>query len=167
MKPRLYRKYTRELLEPLVKESTSVAQVIKRLGLKLTGGNQTNINDKIRLFELDTTHFKAQGWNKGLTKETSLSVAKGAKSSGYTDAEIFTNKLSFVGKRAVRKRFKELSKYQCSICDLLPTWNGKPLSLHLDHKNGNRTDNRKRNLRWVCPNCHQQTETWGNCKNRQ
>ena len=35
--------------------------------------------------------------------------------------------------------------------------------LHVDHKNGNHSDNRVENLRFLCPNCHQQTDTWG-CK---
>jgi 5-methylcytosine-specific restriction endonuclease McrA len=50
-------------------------------------------------------------------------------------------------------------------------WCGNPLSLHLDHKNGIRNDHRLENLRWLCPNCHSQTETYcgrnkrGNAKN--
>ena len=29
------------------------------------------------------------------------------------------------------------------------------------HENGLRKDNRKENLRWLCPNCHTQTSTFG------
>ena len=41
------------------------------------------------------------------------------------------------------------------------TWNGSPLSLILDHKNGNSLDNRPENLRFLCPNCDSQLETRG------
>jgi hypothetical protein len=40
-------------------------------------------------------------------------------------------------------------------------WNGKPLSLVLDHRNGNNSDNRPQNLRLLCPNCDSQLETRG------
>jgi hypothetical protein len=48
----------------------------------------------------------------------------------------------------------------CSNCGLTE-WQGKPLSIQLDHINGNPTDNRIENLRMLCPNCHSQTETFG------
>jgi len=39
-------------------------------------------------------------------------------------------------------------------------WNGRPLKPILDHKNGNNSDNRPKNLRLLCPNCDsQQQET--------
>ena len=53
------------------------------------------------------------------------------------------------------------SEYKCSICGQLPEWQGKPLTLILDHISGNNTDSRIENLRWVCPNCNQQLETTG------
>ena len=53
------------------------------------------------------------------------------------------------------------SEYKCSICNLEPFWNGKKLTLILDHINGKNNDDRLNNLRWVCPNCNQQLETTG------
>jgi 5-methylcytosine-specific restriction endonuclease McrA len=51
-------------------------------------------------------------------------------------------------------------KDECSICGIRE-WQGKPLSLQIDHINGERLDYRLENLRILCPNCHSQTETFG------
>lgn len=45
---------------------------------------------------------------------------------------------------------------KCGITD----WNDEHLVLELDHISGKRNDNRKENLRWLCPNCHSQTPTF-------
>lgn len=55
---------------------------------------------------------------------------------------------------------KRFVKYECSECDI-SEWNGKPLTLQMDHIDGDLTNNKKENIRWLCPNCHTQTETWG------
>lgn len=57
----------------------------------------------------------------------------------------------------------------CQICGLGTEWQGKPITLQLDHINGDGKDNSLINLRLLCPNCHTQTSTWGgrNAKNRE
>jgi len=55
----------------------------------------------------------------------------------------------------------DLLEEKCIICGLLPMWQDKHLTLHLDHIDGDRKNHNVSNLRFLCPNCHQQTETWG------
>jgi hypothetical protein len=58
------------------------------------------------------------------------------------------------------------NNYNCFCCNI-NEWNGKKLSLHLDHIDGNSDNNFLENLRLLCPNCHSQTETFSgrNVKN--
>ena len=58
-----------------------------------------------------------------------------------------------------------LLPYKCAICGI-SKWNNKTLSLELDHINGMNNDNRLENLRFLCPNCHSQTTTYGS-RNQQ
>ncbi len=51
-------------------------------------------------------------------------------------------------------------KQICESCGVENMYNGKPIVLHVDHINGNKHDNTLTNLRYLCPNCHSQTETW-------
>lgn len=57
-------------------------------------------------------------------------------------------------------------KYECVECGLGPEWNGKKLTIQVDHINGDKYDHQPDNLRFLCPNCHSQTSTftWKNVK---
>lgn len=48
----------------------------------------------------------------------------------------------------------------CDECKLEGIWNNKPIVLHLDHINGLANDHRLENLRFLCPNCHSQTNSY-------
>jgi len=48
----------------------------------------------------------------------------------------------------------------CAICGMADVWNGVSLVLVLDHVDGDPTNNRRENLRLVCPNCDSQLPTY-------
>lgn len=51
-------------------------------------------------------------------------------------------------------------KNKCEWCGIGATWRGKPMTLEMDHINGDNRDNRLDNLRILCLHCHSQTPTF-------
>jgi hypothetical protein len=65
-----------------------------------------------------------------------------------------------------KKMIKEgLIEDVCDECGTTNLWCGKPITLELDHIDGNRFNNNFSNLRVLCPNCHSQTPTFRKKKN--
>lgn len=62
--------------------------------------------------------------------------------------------------RTIRRYLIERDGNFCKECEILPIWNGKELQFHVDHVDGDRNNNLPKNLRFLCPNCHSQTETY-------
>lgn len=159
-------KYTRERLAPVVAASLSMGKVLDALGLKRTGGNYRHIRQRMDALGLDTSHFLGQAHNRGKTMSTDAAIARVARLNRTPDAEVFrrgsTYQTSKLGKR-LRQRGVE---YACTVCGLRD-WRGDPITLHVDHVNGDTSDARLCNLRFLCPNCHQQTRTWGSNRRTQ
>jgi len=61
---------------------------------------------------------------------------------------------------SIRRYLKTTFGYKCSSCSV-DSWNGKPLTLQLEHIDGHSENNTPNNLCLLCPNCHSQTSTYG------
>ena len=58
------------------------------------------------------------------------------------------------------KYLKNRDGYQCSECKI-KKWRNQDIILDIDHIDGNKNNNFPSNWRFLCPNCHRQTKTWG------
>ncbi len=56
---------------------------------------------------------------------------------------------------------------KCVQCGIESRWNGRHLVLHVDHIDGCRLNNGVENLRFLCPNCHSQTDTYAGRNKRR
>ncbi len=79
-------------------------------------------------------------------------------------ARMLSGDLEGIGRSYLRKFIEETRGNYCEECGQEPFWNGKPLTLEMDHISGDRSDNHPNNLRLLCPHCHTQTPTWGKKK---
>lgn len=99
-----------------------------------------------------------QYWSRGKTRLSDDRIK-----SKYKIEEIFIENSKVKRDQIKNIIIKEkLIEYVCSECGQNGNWNGKVLSLQIDHINGIRNDNRLSNLRFLCPNCHSQTSTFCN-----
>jgi 5-methylcytosine-specific restriction endonuclease McrA len=62
-------------------------------------------------------------------------------------------------KKQIRKYLINKNSHVCSECKNTE-WNGKPITLEIEHKDGNSENNHPKNLDLLCPNCHSQTPTY-------
>ena len=65
-----------------------------------------------------------------------------------------------IDRPTARKYLAEARGYKCEVCGV-SDWQDKPITLHVDHLNGDPSNDRPDNLRLICPNCHSQTEFLG------
>lgn len=162
-------RYTKQLLEHHVQNVTSFAALLRSLGLRDVGGNYRHVQGRCRYFMVDTSHFTGPGWSKGLTLATSQIVAVISQKLTTPFAEQFCENSKAKSSSVAFRRTVIANgiAYRCAHCGGDATWNGKPLKLDLDHINGISNDNRLINLRFLCPNCHRQTPTWGNTNGKR
>lgn len=140
------KKWTAKQLQEAVKNSTSIRQIIKSLGLIPAGGNYVQVQKYITFYKLDTRHFKGMAWNKGM---------RGIGKPRITLEAILKKDSSFQSFKLKKRLFAQgLKSPACEECGWAKKSADGRIPLELDHINGDSKDNRIQNLRVLCPNCH-------------
>lgn len=142
--------YSDKEFAKIVSESYSYRDCLFQLGYNSYSGSTINlVKERIKQLNLSTAHFQVKAPIE------------------RNEENIFIEN-STADQKTLRSWYKKgnYTEYKCSICGQEPFWNGKELTLILDHINGNNKDDRLENLHWVCPNCNYQLETT-NGKNKK
>lgn len=134
----------------LVIQSKTFFDIAQALGYAPNGRHSYDlIKKRCNELNIDTSHLGNRSGNGGVIIKQSLDEIL-VKNSTYQN-------MSSLKRRLINEKRLD---YVCALCGNTGEWNGKELVLQLDHINGDHKDNRIENLRFLCPNCHSQTETF-------
>ena len=155
MENKIYKLSDEQFVE-LLKKSSTISEVLFKLGYTTKGNSwgYSQIKRRMTDLNLDYSIFKGK------------SYLANKKSDKISEQDILRENCKH--QRTVLRRYiikNNLIPYKCAICGCTE-WQGKTLSLELDHINGINNDNRLENLRFLCPNCHSQPSTYGS-RNQQ
>lgn len=137
----------KEHFKDVCKNAKSMSEAANKLGL------HRNTFDRIaKRLGCYYPNQGLRGYSKPKTKigigNYSLSDILDGKHPGYQSYKL--------KKRLIAEGLKE---NKCELCGI-SKWRGNPLSVELDHIDGNPGNNKLENLQLLCPNCHSQTPTF-------
>lgn len=151
-------KYTIEQVKLAAENSVNFSELCRKVGCPDKGNSYQILKKRCNIWKINTSHFSGKSH-------------KGSRNPNYIrrkkSEDILHNNYIFRASCRELKRalIEQGVEYKCSECSL-KDWLGKEISLDIDHINGDWSNNLKENLRFLCPNCHRQTDTFGS-KNKR
>lgn len=137
----------------ILNRCNTFSEILRIFNMSTKGGNIKTLKRVLNEYKIDYSKIA-----------TGLNCNKGKKHeyvSDISNEELFTANSNH-SRGAVKHRILKykLIEYKCEQCGQLPIWNNKELVLVLDHINGIANDHRLENLRFLCPNCNSQQDTF-------
>ena len=144
-------KITDEALALAIEKSNSISEALRLLNRHPGGTSHAHYSKRVKELGISTKHFTRSTNGGGTPLKTSdLILVNDSSAKSRTKAYQLRRAMLDVGFEA-----------RCAECSISGMWNDKPLTLEIDHIDGNWRNNSVKNLRFLCPNCHSQTDTYG------
>jgi hypothetical protein len=136
-------RYSEEEARAAIAASRSWSQSLRRLGVRPAGGNGQTLQKYARtIWLIPTDHFDGDG------------PRRVGRPSFRPLSEVLVEGSTYSRANLKRRLFAEgLKERRCELCGQDELWQGRRMSLILDHINGIADDNRLANLQIVCANC--------------
>ena len=149
--------HTEAEVRAAVEGARSYTEALRRMGLRAAGGNFGTLRRLVADYGISTDHMDPSWSTRG------TSPPRERKPLTEVMVEGSTYKRSDLKRRLYEEGIKTR---HCELCGQSETWQGRQMSLILDHVNGVHDDNRLKNLRIVCANCNATLDTHCGRQNR-
>lgn len=148
--------YTEAEVREAAADARSIADALRRLGLRAAGGNHRSFKRWAAYYGVSLEHFDPRWANRRGPRETAVPLA-----------DVLIRDSTYHRGHLKRRLYDEgLKQRRCEMCGQDEAWNGTSMALILDHINGVANDNRYSNLRILCPNCNATLDTHCGRRNR-